>query len=321
MAIYWQRLGDEEKAWAYYRWVLDRGQPRYARDGLFLGFVGTCIDIDERKRAENELARSLERERRLRTATEEASRLKDGFLAAVLQDLQSPVQAIATWAGHLRQQVPGSSEAAQALDAIEHNARAQERIISSLLDLARVAGGKPPLPRAPVTEPLLTGVRVLIVDDDPAARETMAKVLGIAGAETRAARGIEEALDTLGAFRPDVMLSDVAVRGDGLALIRAVRALPAERGGCLRAAALTERQADDGGAGCAARDRGASRAARQRVKNSLVGQKVQPARGLQLPVRARRGGAPSVRMGNAAADIGARLLQGFGRWLRATEKE
>lgn len=230
-----------------YRWVLDRGQPRYAKDGVFLGFVGTCIDIDERKRAEHELARSLERERRLRTATEEASRLKDGFLAAVLQDLQSPAQAIATWAAHLRRQVPDSSEAGQALDAIEHNARAQERIISSLLDLSRVAGGKAPLPRGPVSEPLLSGVRVLIVDDDPAARETMAKVLGIAGAETRAARGMEEALDTLGAFRPDVMLSEVAMRhGDGLALIRAVRALPAERGGCLRAAALTERQADDG---------------------------------------------------------------------------
>ena len=231
-----------------YRWVLDRGQPRYARDGVFLGFAGTCIDIDERKRAEHELARSLERERRLRTATEEASRLKDGFLAAVLQDLQSPVQAIATWAAHLRQQVPGSSEAAKALDAIEHNARAQDRIITSLLELGRVAGGNPPLPRAPLDEPLLTGVRVLIVDDDPAARETMAKVLGIAGAQTRAARGIDDALDTLGAFRPDVLLSDLAMRGgDGYALIRAVRSLPAERGGCLRAAALTGRAHPDDG--------------------------------------------------------------------------
>jgi CheY-like chemotaxis protein len=36
------------------------------------------------------------------------------------------------------------------------------------------------------------------------------------------------------------MLSDMGLRGgDGYVLIRAVRALPAERGGCLRAAALT----------------------------------------------------------------------------------
>lgn len=231
-----------------YRWILDRGVPRYSPDGLFLGFVGACLDIDDRKRAEQELARSLERERRLRAATEEASRLKDGFLVTVLLDLRSPVQAIATWAAHLRQQVPGSSEAAQALDAIEHNARAQDRILSSLLDLSRVAGGKAPAPRAAADEPLLTGVRVLIVDKDPAARETMSKVLGIAGAQTRAAASTDEALQALGAFHPDVMLSEVGMRGrDGDVLIRTVRALPAERGGCLRAAALTSpAQAEQG---------------------------------------------------------------------------
>src|SRR6185436_12784827 len=138
-----------------YRWVLDRGLPRYSRDGVFLGFVGSCIDIDERKRAEHELARSLERERKLRIATEEASRLKDGFLASVLSDLQSPVQAIATWAAHLRGQVAAAS--------------------------------KPAAGRGSMDEPLLTGVKVLIVDDDPAAREAVAKVLSIAGAQTKAA--------------------------------------------------------------------------------------------------------------------------------------
>ena len=223
-----------------YRWVLDRARPRFAADGLFVGFVGACLDIHERKRAEQELARSLERERRLRSATEEAGRLKDGFLATVLLDLRPPVQAIATWAAHLRHQVPGASDAAQALDAIEHSARAQERIISSLLDLSRVAGGRPPLPRVPADEPLLTGVRVLIVDEDPAARETMTRVLGIAGARTRTVISSDEALQALNAFRPDVLLSDVGMRGhDGYVLIRSVRALPAERGGCLRAAALT----------------------------------------------------------------------------------
>ena len=54
-----------------YRWVLDRAVPRFGRDGAFLGYVGCCIDIDDRKRAEDELARSLERERRLRVVTDQ----------------------------------------------------------------------------------------------------------------------------------------------------------------------------------------------------------------------------------------------------------
>ena len=53
-----------------YRWVLDRAAPRYAHGGAFLGYVGCCIDIDDRKRAEDELARTLERERRLRVVTD-----------------------------------------------------------------------------------------------------------------------------------------------------------------------------------------------------------------------------------------------------------
>jgi PAS domain S-box-containing protein len=226
-----------------FRWVLDRGVPRYSRDGVFLGFVGTCIDIDERKRAEHELARSLERERKLRIATEQASRVKDGFVAGVLADLRSPVQAIATWAAHLRRQVGPASEPAEALEGIERNARTQERILSSLLELSGLAEGRPAPPRQAAGEPLLGGVRVLIVDDDPAARETIARVLAIAGAETRAACSSGEALEALRGFHPDVLLSDVQMHGgEGYLLIRAVRALPAERGGCLRAAALTTRE-------------------------------------------------------------------------------
>ncbi|PYL78065.1 MAG: hypothetical protein DMF27_04735 [Verrucomicrobia bacterium] len=35
-----------------YRWVLDSGTPRFAPDGAFLGYIGSCIDITELKRAE-----------------------------------------------------------------------------------------------------------------------------------------------------------------------------------------------------------------------------------------------------------------------------
>ena len=34
-----------------YRWILDRGTPRYMPDGTFAGFIGSCIDITERRGA------------------------------------------------------------------------------------------------------------------------------------------------------------------------------------------------------------------------------------------------------------------------------
>ena len=219
-----------------YRWVLDRAAPLYSGDGLFLGYAGACIDIDEHKRAQHGLARALERERKLRIATEEASRLRHGLTVSVLQQLQSPAQAIATWAGHLREQVPQVSEAGKALEAIERSARAQSRIIANLLDLAETEKGSGPLPRLAAEEPLLSGVRVLVVDPD---HETLVNMLNVAGADVRVAASTTEALETLGAWRPDVLLSDIGA-GSGYSLIRALRSLPAERGGCMRAAALTE---------------------------------------------------------------------------------
>ena len=35
-----------------YRWLLDTGTPRFDADGVFLGYIGSCIDIGERKQAE-----------------------------------------------------------------------------------------------------------------------------------------------------------------------------------------------------------------------------------------------------------------------------
>lgn len=219
-----------------YRWVLDRAAPMYSADRLFLGYVGACVEIHERKRAEQALARSLERERKLRTATEEASRAKDGFVAALLADVQSPTQAIATWSAHLREQVPPGSEAAEALEAIVRSARTQTRIIGNLLELQ----GAPRTREQEPATPLLAGVRVLLVEDDAAARDLLLKVLRVAGAEACAAPNSSEALRLLEDWRPDIMLSDMGMSGDdGYVLIRALRALPAERGGCVRAAALT----------------------------------------------------------------------------------
>jgi PAS domain S-box-containing protein len=219
-----------------YRWVLDRAAPRFAPQGRFLGYAGVVIDIDERKRAELALARALERERRLRASMEESGRAKDAFVASVLADLQSPTRAVAAWASHLRQHLPPGSEAAESLEAIIRNARSQSRIIDSLLELSGHEGAA----SRPADAPMLGGVRVLVLEDDAQARELVLKVLRVAGAEARAVENSTEALRVLQEWRPDIMLSDMTVRGDdGYLLIRAVRSLPAERGGCLRAAAIT----------------------------------------------------------------------------------
>jgi CheY-like chemotaxis protein len=224
--------------------VLDRGTPRYVPEGaparLFLGYSGVCTDIHERKLAEHSLARSLERERRRRMAADDASRARETFFAAVLGELQSPGRAVLTWATHLRKQLPPGSEAAEALEAIVGSARLQCRIVDNLLGLASIPSTiEKPQPGAP-DAPLLRGVRVLVVEDEAQARELLLKVLRVAGAEARAAGSSSEALRMLDEWRPDIMLSDTGMRGDdGYVLIRAVRALPAERGGCLRAAALT----------------------------------------------------------------------------------
>jgi diguanylate cyclase (GGDEF)-like protein/PAS domain S-box-containing protein len=42
-----------------YRWLLDTGTPRFADDGIFLGYIGSCIDITERKQVETHLEKSL----------------------------------------------------------------------------------------------------------------------------------------------------------------------------------------------------------------------------------------------------------------------
>ena len=40
-----------------YRWILDRGTPSFTADGTFLGFIGSCIDVTDRREAQAELER------------------------------------------------------------------------------------------------------------------------------------------------------------------------------------------------------------------------------------------------------------------------
>jgi signal transduction histidine kinase/CheY-like chemotaxis protein len=86
----------------------------------------------------------------------------------------------------------------------------------------------------------LVGLKVLVVDDEQDARDLIVTILERCGAESRAVSSTREALASLPAWRPQVLLCDIGMPdGDGYDLIRAVRALPAAEGGRVPAAALT----------------------------------------------------------------------------------
>jgi len=86
----------------------------------------------------------------------------------------------------------------------------------------------------------LSGVRVLVVDDEPDARELIQQVLVDCDATVITAGSADEALLLLEQQRVDVLLSDIGMpEVDGYEFLRRLRALERERGGRVPAVALT----------------------------------------------------------------------------------
>jgi PAS domain S-box-containing protein len=403
-----------------YRWLLDNGVPRYAPDGEFAGFIGTCLDIHDRKQDEQERAALLAKAEAAYRDADAANRSKDEFLATVSHELRTPLNAIMGWTQLLLAKGANTADDERhrrGLETVVRNAKLQAQLIDDLLDVSRIISGKMRLdvqptdlaavidaaveairPAAegkqiqlrrvldpfagpvmgdparlqqvvwnllsnavkftpkggkievrlervnshveilvadtgagitpeflphvfdrfrqldasttrrhgglglglsivrhlvelhggtvrvkspgegegstfivalplsvahltpgegarihPRTEELapadpcrddpaldLRGIRVLVVDDEPDARETLQQILEHCNAEVRTVGSAAEAMKALESWRPDVLLSDIGMPGeDGYDLIRRVRELPAERGGRTPAAALT----------------------------------------------------------------------------------
>jgi CheY-like chemotaxis protein len=88
--------------------------------------------------------------------------------------------------------------------------------------------------------PSLRGIRVMLVDDEPDARDLLAVGLQQNGAEVRALASAADVLREVAAYRPHVLLADVEMPGmDGYMLLRDLRARPPESGGLTPAIALT----------------------------------------------------------------------------------
>jgi PAS domain S-box-containing protein len=168
-----------------YRWIFDQGVPRFSSSGKFLGYIGSCVDVTERKQAEAEREKLAE-EQAARAAAEAANRSKDEFLAMVSHELRSPLSAILSYAQLLRVGPINIDAINRVVTVIERNAKAQTQIIEDLLDSARITTGKlrielTPIDLVPVLEAAVDTVRPaasakaisLVLDDESKPTEAL----------------------------------------------------------------------------------------------------------------------------------------------------
>jgi PAS domain S-box-containing protein len=88
-----------------FRWVLDNGVPRFNPDGFFAGYIGSCIDVTEQRRAEEQLHQAhadLARVTRMAAMGELA--------AAIAHEVNQPLTAIVTNANFSLRQLNSATQ-------------------------------------------------------------------------------------------------------------------------------------------------------------------------------------------------------------------
>jgi len=124
------------------RWVAAKGKAFFNPSGEVIRFIGTVLDITEKKRAEAEREQLLQREQTARAEAERANRIKDEFLAVLSHELRSPLNPILGWTKLLQSGRFDAAKTAKALATIERNAKLQTELIDDLLDVAKILRGK-----------------------------------------------------------------------------------------------------------------------------------------------------------------------------------
>jgi PAS domain S-box-containing protein len=131
-----------------YRWMIDSAVPRFGDDGTFLGYIGSVIDITERKQAELERLKFYEAERAARAAAERAARERDELLAYIAHDLKNPLTALlgATQLLQRRLRTPAALDVERlqrGLGTIEQTAARLAAQLNELQDVASLQAGQP----------------------------------------------------------------------------------------------------------------------------------------------------------------------------------
>lgn len=146
-----------------YRWFLSRAFPIRDRSGKVIRWFGTNTDVTEQRKAAEILARD-------KNQAEEASRLKDEFLAALSHELRTPLTPVLLSAAAMQEDDRLPDETRSELAMIRRNIELEARLIDDLLDLTSISRGKFTLRLQECDVHALLGLAVDIARDDAQAK-------------------------------------------------------------------------------------------------------------------------------------------------------
>ena len=92
---------------------------------------------------------------RLYASVQDASRIKDDFLASLSHELRTPLNAILGYARMLRTGIVAPAKKDRAIETIERNATSLTQIVEDVLDISRIVSGKIRLNVQPVDLPVI----------------------------------------------------------------------------------------------------------------------------------------------------------------------
>jgi len=197
-----------------WRWMEGRGRAVYDEAGRARSLYGIGIDITNRMRDEIAL-------RDAKQAAESANQLKDQFLATLSHELRTPLNSILGYARMLQTNTIPVDKRDRAIDVIERNAVAQNRLIEDLLDMSRITAGKvrldpAPIPAATVLREAIDAVRPSADAKGVALELEMDPFAGLVTADTtRLQQVFSNLLTNAVKFTPRGGRVEVSLRRDG----------------------------------------------------------------------------------------------------------
>ncbi|MDB5335093.1 MAG: sensor hybrid histidine kinase, partial [Planctomycetaceae bacterium] len=144
-----------------YRWALAALAPRFSADGRFMGYIGSAIDITDRKHFEDILT--------------EADRRKDEFLATLAHELRNPLAPLRNGLHILRLANDDREVLSETREMMDRQLQQMIRLIDDLLDVSRISRGKIELRRE------VTDLKVAVLN----AAETSRPLIEQAGHELK----------------------------------------------------------------------------------------------------------------------------------------